>query len=325
MKNIEIIGTGSYAPDHVVTNEMLEKLVDTSNEWIISRTGIESRHISKGEEASDLASKAALEALKDSNVSTEEIDLIIVATCSPDSLVPSVACKVQKNIGAVNAMAFDINAACSGFIFGVDIAKSFINSGRFSTALVIGTETLSKIVNWEDRNTCVLFGDGAGAAVLKVSDFNGVSYINSKSEGEKWEALTCGIPLENPFITSESLVNNKVAMEGKEIYKFAVRIMESEFNRILNEAQLAKEDIDFIVPHQANIRMIEAFSKKINVSLDKFIINLNKYGNTSGASIPIALDEANKNNSFKKGNKIVIIGFGGGLTYGSALITWNKF
>lgn len=325
MKNIEIIGTGSYAPDHVVTNEMLEKLVDTTNEWIVSRTGIESRHISKGEEASDLATKAALEALKDSNVSTEEIDLIIVATCSPDSLVPSVACKVQKNIGAVNAMAFDINAACSGFIFGVDIAKSFIDSGRFSTALVIGTETLSKIVNWKDRNTCVLFGDGAGAVVLKVSDFNGVAYINSKSEGEKWEALTCGIPLENPFITNESLVNNKVAMEGKEIYKFAVRIMESEFNRILNEAQLSKEDIDFIVPHQANIRMIEAFSKKINVSLDKFIINLNKYGNTSGASIPIALDEANKNNSFKKGNKIVIIGFGGGLTYGSALITWNKF
>ncbi|MEG0774040.1 beta-ketoacyl-ACP synthase III [Clostridium sp.] len=325
MKNIEIIGTGSYAPNHVVTNEMLEKLVDTSNEWIVSRTGIESRHISKGEEASDLATKAALEALKDSNVSTVEIDLIIVATCSPDSLVPSVACKVQKNIGAVNAMAFDINAACSGFIFGVDIAKSFMNSGRFSTALVIGTETLSKIVNWKDRNTCVLFGDGAGAAVLKVSDFNGVSYINSKSEGEKWEALTCGIPLENPFMTSESLANNKIAMEGKEIYKFAVRIMESEFNRILNEAQLAKEDIDFIVPHQANIRMIEAFSKKINVSLDKFIINLNKYGNTSGASIPIALDEANKNNSFKKGNKIVIIGFGGGLTYGSALITWNKF
>lgn len=325
MKNIEIMGTGSYAPDHVVTNEMLEKLVDTSNEWIVSRTGIESRHISKCEEASDLATKAALEALKDGNVSTEEIDLIIVATCSPDSLVPSVACKVQKNIRAINAMAFDINAACSGFIFGVDIAKSFMNSGRFKTALVIGTETLSKIVNWKDRNTCVLFGDGAGAAVLKVSDFNGVSYINSKSEGEKWEALTCGIPLENPFITSESLVNNKIAMEGKEIYKFAVRIMESEFNRILDEAQLSKEDIDFIVPHQANIRMIEAFSKKINVSLDKFIINLNKYGNTSGASIPIALDEANKNNSFKKGNKIVIIGFGGGLTYGSALITWNKF
>jgi 3-oxoacyl-[acyl-carrier-protein] synthase III len=324
MRNIEIIGTGSYAPDHVVTNEMLEKLVDTSNEWIVSRTGIESRHITKGEETSDLATKAALEALKDSNLSAEEVDLIIIATCSPDSLVPSVACKVQKNIGAVNAMAFDINAACSGFIFGMDIARSFIISGRFKTALVVGTETLSKIVNWKDRNTCVLFGDGAGAAVLIESDFNGVSYINSKSEGEKWEALTCGIPLENPFITSESLVNNKVAMEGKEIYKFAVRIMESEFNRILSEAQLSKEDIDFIVPHQANIRMIEAFSKKINVSLEKFIINLNKYGNTSGASIPIALDEANKNNTFKKGNKIVVIGFGGGLTFGSALITWNK-
>ncbi len=325
MRNIEIIGTGSYTPKHMVTNEMLETIMDTSNEWIVSRTGIESRHISTGEETSDLATKAALEALKDSNLQAEEIDLVIVATCSPDSLVPSVACKVQKNIGAHNAMAFDINAACSGFVFGLDIARGFMASGRFKTALIIGAEVLSKIINWEDRSTSILFGDGAGAAVLKESTVDGLSYINCKSEGEKWEALTCGsVALENPFIMDAIPVNSKVTMEGKEIYKFAVKVMESEFNRILNDANLKKEDIDFIVPHQANIRMIEAFSKKIGVSLEKFIINLNRFGNTSGASIPIALDEGNKSGAFKKGNKIVVIGFGGGLTFGSALITWNK-
>lgn len=325
MRSIEIIGTGSYAPNHIVTNEMLESIMETSNEWILSRTGIEQRHISQGEETSDLATKAAIEALKDSNLKAEEIDLIVVGTCSPDSLVPSVACKVQKNIGACNAMAFDINAACSGFVFGLDIATGFIASGRLKTALVIGAEVLSKIVNWEDRSTSVLFGDGAGAAVIKESEIEGLSYINSKSEGEKWEALTCGsVALENPFIIDTISVNNKVSMEGKEIYKFAVKVMENEFNRILEEAKLTKEEIDFIIPHQANIRMIEAFSKKVGVSLDKFVINLNKFGNTSGASIPIALDEGNKNGTFKKGNKIIVIGFGGGLTFGSALITWNK-
>lgn len=325
MRSVEIIGTGSYAPNHIVTNEMLESIMETSNEWILSRTGIEQRHISQGEETSDLATKAAMEALKDSNIKAEEIDLIVLGTCSPDSLVPSVACKVQKNIGACNAMAFDINAACSGFVFGLDIATGFIASGRLKTALVIGAEVLSKIVNWEDRSTSVLFGDGAGAAVLKESEIDGLSYINSKSEGEKWEALTCGsVALENPFIIDTISVNNKVSMEGKEIYKFAVKVMENEFNRILEEAKLTKEEIDFIVPHQANIRMIETFSKKVGVSLDKFVINLNKFGNTSGASIPIALDEGNKNGTFKKGNKIIVIGFGGGLTFGSALITWNK-
>lgn len=325
MRSVEIIGTGSYAPNHIVTNEMLESIMETSNEWILSRTGIEQRHISQGEETSDLATKAAMEALKDSNLKAEEIDLIIVGTCSPDSLVPSVACKVQKNIGACNAMAFDINAACSGFVFGLDIATGFITSGRLKTALVIGAEVLSKIVNWEDRSTSVLFGDGAGAAVIKESAIEGLSYINSKSEGEKWEALTCGsVALENPFVIDTIPIDNKVSMEGKEIYKFAVKVMENEFNRILEEAKLTKEEIDFIVPHQANIRMIETFSKKVGVSLDKFVINLNKFGNTSGASIPIALDEGNKNGTFKKGNKIIVIGFGGGLTFGSALITWNK-
>lgn len=325
MKGIEIIGTGSYAPNNVVSNKMLETVVDTTDEWIVSRTGIKSRHISKDEDTSIIASKAALDALSNSGTDAKDIELIIVATVSPDYLTPSVACRVQKNIGAENAMAFDINAACSGFIFGVDIAKSFIASGRVNNALIIGAEVLSKIVNWEDRSTCVLFGDGAGAAVVRKSSFDGITSVHCKSEGEKGDALICGaVNLKNPFAEESLDFNNKIAMEGKEIYKFAVRVMETEFNRILEKENLSKEEIDFIIPHQANVRMIEAFSKKVGVSLDKFVINLNNYGNTSGASIPIALDEINKKGCLKAGNKIVIIGFGGGLTFGSALITWNK-
>lgn len=325
MNKVEILGTGSYAPNNLVTNEMLESIVDTTNDWILSRTGIKSRHISINEETSEIATKAALDALNNSGVTAKDIDLIILTTVSPDYLTPSVACRVQKNIGADNAMAFDINAACSGFVFGLDIARSFITSGRFNTALVIGAEVLSKIVNWEDRSTCVLFGDGSGAAVLRKSNFDGISYINCKSEGDKGDALTCGaVKLQNPFAEDNISFNNKVAMDGKEIYKFAVKVMENEFNRILSEASISKEEIDYVIPHQANIRMIEAFSKKIGVSLDKFVINLDKFGNTSGASIPIALDEANKKGCLKSGDKIIVIGFGGGLTFGSALITWNK-
>lgn len=319
-----ILGTGSYTPSNIVYNKDIESIVDTSDSWIRERTGIAERRISSDEDTSELAIKAAIKALENSNIDGKEIDLILVATVTPDSLVPSVACNVQKEIGAINAMAFDINAACSGFIFALDIAKGYIETGRATKALVIGAEVLSKIVDWEDRNTCVLFGDGAGAVVLGNDSKEHISYINCKSVGSKGEALTCGIlPISNPY-AKEGIKNSKIKMNGRDIYKFAVKVMEDEFNRILKEGNIEKEDIDFILPHQANIRMIDSFSKKVDIPLSKFIINLDKKGNTSSASIPIALDEANLNGQIKSGNNIVIIGFGGGLTYGSALLKWNN-
>lgn len=325
MKGSRIIGTGSYMPSNIMSNKYIETLVDTSDQWIKERTGITERRISQGETTSDLATKAAIEALKDSNICSLEIDLIIVATVSADCIVPSVACKVQKNIGAVNAMAFDINAACSGFIFALDIANGYIATGRAKKALVIGAEVLSKITDWKDRNTCVLFGDGAGAIILSTADETHINYINCRSVGEKWESLTCeGTPINNPYIECENASEGKLKMNGKDIYKFAVKTMDEEFNRILNESKLEKKNINFILPHQANMRMLESFSKKVEIPLDKFIINLQHVGNTSGASIPIALDEANKSGILTNGSNIIIIGFGGGLTYGSALLKWNK-
>lgn len=325
MNGSKILGTGSCMPSNIISNKAIEALVDTSDQWIKERTGIIERRISQGETTSDLATKAAIEALKDSDISSVEIDLIIVATVSADSIVPSVACKVQKNIGAINAMAFDINAACSGFIFALDIANNYIATGRASKVLVIGAEVLSKITDWKDRNTCVLFGDGAGAIILSNDDENHIKYINCKSVGEKWESLTCeGSPINNPYVEYKNTSEGKLKMNGKDIYKFAVKIMDEEFNRILKESKLEKENVSFILPHQANMRMLESFSKKVEIPLDKFIINLQHVGNTSGASIPIALDEANKAGVLDNGNNIIVIGFGGGLTYGSALLKWNK-
>lgn len=325
MKDSRILGTGSYKPSNVMSNKDIEAYVDTTDQWIRERTGIVERRISRGEETSDLATKAAVSALENSDISAKDIDLIIVATVTPDSLVPAVACKVQKNIGASNAMAFDINAACSGFIFALDMANNYVATGRAKNALVIGAEVLSKIVDWKDRNTCILFGDGAGAVILSEANEKCIKYINCKSVGEKWESLTCEAPqIENPYVKLNEKNQDKLKMNGKDIYKFAVRIMDEEFNRILKEGNLKKEDINFVLPHQANMRMIESFSKKIGIPMDKFIVNLQSTGNTSGASIPIALDEANKSGILSKGDNIVVIGFGGGLTYGSSLITWNR-
>lgn len=325
MNGSRILGTGSYIPANIVSNKEIEDLVDTSDQWIRERTGIVERRISQGETTSDLATKAALEALKDSGISAEKIDLIIVATITADSIVPAVACKVQKNIGAVNAMAFDINAACSGFIFALDVAENYISNKRAENVLVIGAEVLSKIVDWKDRNTCVLFGDGAGAIVLGKDSEKHINYINCKSIGESWESLTCEAgPIENPYVDLKHSYDSKIRMNGKDIYKFAVKVMEDEFNRILELGNLTKEDIKFILPHQANIRMLESFSKKIGIPIERFIINLQSVGNTSGASIPIALDEANKSGNLINGDNIIFIGFGGGLTFGSSLVKWNK-
>lgn len=325
MKNVQILGTGSYVPNNIVTNDMLSQHVETSDEWIVSRTGIKTRYISKDETTTELAVNAAKLALQDSNTTAEEIDLIIVATITQDTLTPSTACNVQAAIGAKNAMAFDISSACSGFIYGIDIASQFIKNGTYKKALVIGAEVLSKIIDWSDRSTCVLFGDGAGAAVIATSDEACITSIQCKADGSKGESLICSaVDLKNIYNDGTKDFHDKVVMNGKDIFKFAVAVLEKSIERILIENNLNINDIDYIVPHQANFRIIEAVSKRKNYDINKFYMNLSEYGNTSSASIILALDELNKKNLLKKGNKIIIIGFGGGLTYGSALINWNK-
>lgn len=325
MKNVQILGTGSYVPSNIVTNDMLSQYVETSDEWIVSRTGIKTRYISKDETTTELAINAAKLALQDSNTTADEIELIIVATITQDTLTPSTACNVQAAIGAKNAMAFDISSACSGFIYGIDIASQFIKNGVYKKALVIGAEVLSKIIDWNDRSTCVLFGDGAGAAVIATGDEVGMTSVQCRADGSKGGSLTCSaVDLKNIYNSGTKDFHDKVVMNGKDIFKFAVAVLEKSIERILVENNLNIDDIDYIVPHQANFRIIEAVSKRKNYDINKFYMNLSKYGNTSSASIILALDELNKKNLLKKGDKIIIVGFGGGLTYGSALINWNK-
>jgi 3-oxoacyl-[acyl-carrier-protein] synthase III len=328
-----IKGTGSYAPDNIVTNDDLTKLVETSDEWIVSRTGIKERRISNGENTSHIATKAAIKALEDAKVDPTEIDMIILATITPDMHTPAAACMVQKNLGAVNASAFDLNAACSGFIYGINVGAQFIKTGTYKNVLVIGAEVLSKIVNWEDRNTCVLFGDGAGAVVLGASDKAGLISMTMGAEGDKGECLECAaVPVHNPYsdteegLSSNTAIENEksglIRMEGKEVFKFATRIIVDSTLKLLQESGLTADDIDFIIPHQANLRIIDFASRKLNIELDRFYVNLDKYGNTSSASIPIALDEMNRKGMLKRGNKLIFVGFGGGLTYGAALVEW---
>ena len=324
LKNqVKIIGTGSYAPLNIVTNEDLSKIMDTSDEWIYSRTGIRERKISVTENTSDLSTMAALKALDNANIKAEDIDLIIVGTCTPDNFIPSTACLVQANIGAINATCFDISAACTGFIYGLNIATQFIKTGQSKVALVIGAETLSKIVNWEDRTTSVLFGDGAGAAILKISEDIGIISIYTGSDGTRGEVLKCEAnPLISPYTTDAGTHDKFVTMDGREIFKFAVKVIEKSIKEVLKNTGYSLQDIKYIVPHQANLRIIEYCSKKLKVDGDKFYINLDIYGNTSAASIPIAFDELARKNLLIKGDKVIFVGFGGGLSWGAALIIY---
>lgn len=324
MFEVKILSTGSYAPENIISNTDLSKLVDTSDEWIISRTGIKERRISKGENTSDIAAKASERALQKSGLSPEEIDLIIVATATPDCFVPSTACIVQDRLKAVNATCFDISAACTGFIYAVNIATQFIKSGQSKNALVIGSEVLSKIVDWEDRNTCVLFGDGAGAAVLQRSDTKGIISEYTGSDGSGGKFLLCDtLSLNNPYFEEALPIQNTLSMNGREVFKFASRIIPHCIDKVLEKSGHSLEDIKYIVPHQANINIIEYAAKKLKLDKSKFYINLDRFGNTSGASIPIALDEMNDNGMLNKGDKIIVVGFGGGLTFGAILIEWN--
>ncbi len=323
VNNVKIIGVGSYTPERIVTNSDLSEIVDTNDEWISSRTGIKERRITEGENTSSLAAKAALNAIKDASIDPLEIDLIIVATTSPDSFTPSTACLVQAIIGADNATCFDIGAACSGFIYGLNVGTQFIKTGQANTVLVIGAEVLSKILDWKDRSTCVLFGDGAGAAMLRKSETNGILSIFTGSDGKGAEFLECpAVTVNNPFAIKTDGKREVISMNGKEVFRFAVKVIQIGIENLLKGGLYTLDDIKYIVPHQANMRIIDFAAKKLGIDNSKFFINLDKFGNTSAATIPIALDEMSKSGLLKKGDKIIAIAFGGGLTFGSALIEW---
>ena len=318
-----IIGTGSSIPNKKVTNDDLANIMDTSDEWIYSRTGIHSRHLVEQETTTFMASEAARKAMEDAGVLPEEIDLIIVGTISPDYATPSTACLVQGAIGAVNAFAFDISAACSGFVYALSIADKFIKSGSYKKAIVIGAETLSKIVDWKDRSTCVLFGDGAGGVIVEPVDKGGILAEDMHSKGEDGLKMTGNERKpENMLCTPESENNPYLVMDGRAIFNFATKVVPHSVNEIIEKSDISMDDVKYIVPHQANSRIIDIVARKLNVPIEKFYININEYANTSAASIPIALGEMSEKGLLKKGDKIIVTGFGAGLTWGSMLIEW---
>src|SRR3954452_18611569 len=325
-RTVSIVGTGSYLPERVLTNADLMKIVDTSDEWITTRTGIKERRIAaKDEQTSDMASKAALKALEQAGVAPIDVDMILVATATPDMLFPATACFVQKKIGATNAACLDIAAACAGFLFGIEIAQQFITSHTHDVVLVIGAEKLTSITNWTDRNTCVLFGDGAGAAVLRHrGSTHGVVSTHIGSDGRFSDILFMPGGGSRTPITAENAHMNLVTihMTGKEVYKQAVIAMLSAAQKALDKAGLTIEDISCVIPHQANLRIIEGIADRLKIPLDRFYVNLDRYGNTSAAAVAIALDEANRTGRIKHGDYVLMVVFGGGLTWASTVIEW---
>jgi 3-oxoacyl-[acyl-carrier-protein] synthase-3 len=320
-----VLGTGSCLPKRVLTNKELESIVDTTDEWIRARTGIETRHIAgEGEQTYQLAAEAAKKALDSAGISADEVGLIVLGTISAHMLMPSCACYVQKEIGAVNAFAFDLNAACSGFLYGLDLADKYIRADPTMKVLVIGAETLSNRLNWKDRNTCILFGDGAGAAVCGYSESDsGIIGSNMFSDGKLWELLYMHAPEgPNPALAVDGRVDEYILMEGREIFKHAVRAMENAVRVLLEKEKIDIDSIRLIIPHQANIRILKNLTDRLKVPQSKVFINVSKYGNTSAASIPIALDEANSSGLIEKGDTILFCAFGGGLTWGATLIKW---
>jgi 3-oxoacyl-[acyl-carrier-protein] synthase-3 len=310
--NAGIVGLGRYLPEKIVKNSDLEKIMDTSDEWIRTRTGIEERRISSDDvNSSDMAYEAAMKALENANISAEEIDMILVATVTPDQPFPSIACMIQDKLGAKKAAAMDVSAACSGFMYGIVTAKQFIESGSYKYVLVVGVEKLSKITNWDDRNTAVLFGDGAGAVVLgPVSEGRGILAFELGADGSGGKHLL----QEKEFIT----------MNGREVYKFAVRQMGESSVNVLEKAGLSKEDVDFLIPHQANIRIMESARQRLELPVEKMSKTIHKYGNTSSASIPISIVEEVEAGKIKDDDVIVLVGFGGGLTWGAIALRWGK-
>ncbi|MEI6564361.1 MAG: beta-ketoacyl-ACP synthase III [bacterium] len=323
-QHVAIIGTGHYVPERILTNAELEKMVDTTDEWIVSRSGIRERHIAREDQAtSDLGAEAARLALISAGVKAEDIDLIIVATATPDMPFPNTACFVQNLIGAKNATCIGLEAACAGFLFAVDSASQYLLTGRFKTALVIGAEKLSTITDWQDRTTCVLFGDGAGAVVLQVRETGeGICSTVTGSDGSLSALLNVpGGGSRNPasLQTLEKRMHF-MKMEGKEVFKHAVRAMGEAARRALEKCGLTMEDVACVVPHQANMRIVEAIRARLGVGPEKFFVNLDKYGNMSSASIPVALDEAIQCGRIKKGDTVVLVAFGGGFTWGAMVV-----
>jgi 3-oxoacyl-[acyl-carrier-protein] synthase-3 len=321
-----IISTGFYVPENVVTNADLEKLVDTSDEWITERTGIKERRVvNKHQAASDLAYESAKRALKNAHLKAKDIDLIIVATISGDMPFPSTACFLQRMLGAKNAAAFDLNAACSGFIYGLHVADGLIKAGVHRRILLVGTEVLSKFTDWQDRTTCVLFGDGAGAAILEgTRERRGIYSTHIYSDGNLSDLIRLPGGGSRYPMSSESILKKRqfMKMKGNETFKAAVRTLEELVIKTLEANKLKSSQLSLLIPHQANIRIIQATAKRLGLPEEKVFVNIHKYGNTSAASIPIALDEAVKSGRIKDGDYVLLEGFGGGLTWASALIRW---
>lgn len=324
--NIKIKGTGSSVPKLRVTNDDLSRLMDTSDEWIKSRTGIEARHLAVDETTTGMSADAALRALEAAGIKAGELDMIIAATVTPDKFFPNLSCEVQSAIGASNAVAFDISAACSGFLFALDTAKMYLESGMYKNALIIGAETLSKLMDWNDRGTCVLFGDGAGAAVIcaeeEGSEKAGILSMVQGTDGARGMALNCdNRPVNHPYAKHEAPLSY-VSMNGQEVYKFAVRTVPAAISRAVGEAGLTIDEIDLFLLHQANYRIIESVAKRLHAPMEKFPTNLQEYGNISAGSVPILLDNVRNHGMIKAGDKIVMAGFGAGLTWGATALIW---
>lgn len=318
-----IAGTGSYLPDKVLSNAELATMVDTSDEWIVSRSGIRERRIAAdGQTTSDLALEAAKRALDAAGMSADEIELIIVGTTTPDIIFPSTACLLQQKLGISGCGAFDVNAACSGFIFALSIADQFIRGGSVSNVLVVGSETLTRLVDWTDRATCVLFGDGAGAVVLKADAETGILSTHLHSDGGKRDLLVCPVGPSQGFEIDQPNAGVKIHMAGSEVFKHAVKALDSVVDETLAANGLDKSDLDWLIPHQANLRIIEATAKRLEMSMDQVIVTVHKTGNTSSGSVPLALDEAVRSGKIRRGQLLLLEAFGGGFTWGSALLRY---
>ena len=318
-----IAGTGSYLPEKVVTNDDLAKVVDTSDEWIHSRTGIrERRVVAEGQTTSDLGYQAALKAIEAAGIAADEIDLIVVGTTTPDYVFPSTACLIQQKLGVAGCAAFDVNAACSGFVFALSVADKFVRTGTSKTVLVVGVETLTRMVDWTDRTTCVLFGDGAGAVVLKADAETGILSTHLHADGSKKDLLRCPVGVSAGFSENEPNAGVRIQMAGNDVFKHAVKALDSVVDETLEANGLDKHDLDWLIPHQANLRIIEATAKRLDMPMDRVIVTVDRHGNTSAGSVPLALDEAVRSGRVQRGQLLLLEAFGGGFTWGSALLRY---
>lgn len=318
-----IAGTGSYLPEKILTNADLEKMVDTSDQWIRERTGIQQRHIAaEGQTTVDLAEQAARRAMEAAGVTADQLDLIVLGTTTPDIVFPSSACLLQARLGANGCPAFDVNAACSGFIFALTTADKFIRSGAAKTVLVVGAETLTRMLDWSDRNTCVLFGDGAGAVVLKADAETGILSTHLHADGGKKELLYNPVGVSAGFREGEKNAGLRVLMAGSEVFKHAVKALDSVVDEALEANGVDRHQLDWLIPHQANLRIIEATAKRLEMPMDRVVLTVHKHGNTSAASVPLALDEAVRSGRVQRGQLVLMEAFGGGFTWGSALMRY---